>query len=281
MAFDIIPVVDLMGGQAVAARGGRRDEYAPIRSALCEGSDPAPVARALLSVTGSNALYIADLDAIMGRAGQAREVRRLADALPGVAILLDAGFCDPGDTRAWSDVASVRPVLGSETLREVSHLASCPASSRSSAVSGHSPVIPAKAGIQRAVNREIALDPRISRGDDLDPGGAFILSLDFDSQGFRGPSELLEAAGLWPDTLIVMTLDRVGEAQGPDFDRLREIIARAENRRVIAAGGVRHMADIDALADAGAAGVLIASALHDKRIGQKEIAAFLERRRFL
>jgi phosphoribosylformimino-5-aminoimidazole carboxamide ribonucleotide (ProFAR) isomerase len=37
-------------------------------------------------------------------------------------------------------------------------------------------------------------------------------------------------------------------------------------RRVFAAGGVRNMDDIRALRDAGAAGVLVASALHEGNI---------------
>ena len=39
---------------------------------------------------------------------------------------------------------------------------------------------------------------------------------------------------------------------------LRDIVARAGGRRIYAAGGVRDRADIEALAAAGAAGVLVA-----------------------
>ena len=43
------------------------------------------------------------------------------------------------------------------------------------------------------------------------------------------------------------------------------------------AGGVRDAADLRSLTDAGAAGVLIASALHDGRIGRKELAELAKR----
>ncbi len=281
--FDIIPVIDLMRGRAVAARGGRRAEYAPISSVLCAGSDPASVAHALLRVTGSNALYVADLDAIMGGTGQASHIRRLADALPGVAILLDAGFRDPDDCKTWHDTTNVIPVLGSESLRPVAMVTAVDKIAATSPGLTGGPILDWVARSSRATSQpvgETALDPGFRRGDDLDPDGDFILSLDFDANGFRGPPELLETPNLWPGTIIVMTLDRVGEDRGPDLDRLRDIIASAEGRRVIAAGGVRHRADLKALAEASAAGVLIASALHDQRIGQKEIAAFRRRRRF-
>jgi phosphoribosylformimino-5-aminoimidazole carboxamide ribotide isomerase len=59
-----------------------------------------------------------------------------------------------------------------------------------------------------------------------------------------------------------MTLSRVGAADGPDLKRVSEIVARAGPRAVYAAGGVRDRGDLKALRAAGAAGALIATALH-------------------
>ncbi len=94
----------------------------------------------------------------------------------------------------------------------------------------------------------------------------WILSLDFRGDEFQGPREILDNAEAWPDRVIVMTLARVGANEGPDYALLKSIIARAGARRVFAAGGVRGRDDLLALRDAGAAGVLIASALHDGKI---------------
>ena len=94
----------------------------------------------------------------------------------------------------------------------------------------------------------------------------WILSLDFRGDEFQGPRQILDDAAAWPDRLIVMTLARVGANEGPDYARLKSIIARAGQRRVFAAGGVRGRDDLVDLRDAGAAGVLIASALHDGKI---------------
>ena len=98
-----------------------------------------------------------------------------------------------------------------------------------------------------------------------------ILSLDFRGEDFQGPPEVLARPGLWPQRVIVMTLARVGSDAGPDMARLAGIVAMAGGRKVFAAGGLRGVADVQALERAGVAGVLVASALHDGRLGRGEI----------
>jgi len=98
----------------------------------------------------------------------------------------------------------------------------------------------------------------------VQPGA--ILSLDFRGDAFQGPPALLDNAALWPERVIVMTLGRVGSGEGPDLPRLREIISRAEGREIFAAGGVRNIDDLKALRGIGAAGALVATALHTGKI---------------
>jgi phosphoribosylformimino-5-aminoimidazole carboxamide ribotide isomerase len=100
-----------------------------------------------------------------------------------------------------------------------------------------------------------------------------VLSLDFRGEHFVGPAELLDNAALWPARLIVMTLARVGSGAGPDFSRFRDIAGRAGKHRVYLAGGMRGREDFPAIAASGAAGILVASALHDGRLGSADIAA--------
>jgi phosphoribosylformimino-5-aminoimidazole carboxamide ribotide isomerase len=101
-----------------------------------------------------------------------------------------------------------------------------------------------------------------------------ILSLDFRGQDFVGPPELLSDPSLWPRRVIVMTLARVGSGAGPDLARLAAIRAAAPGREVYAAGGVRDAGDLEALAAAGIAGVLVASSLHDGRLGRGDLERF-------
>jgi phosphoribosylformimino-5-aminoimidazole carboxamide ribotide isomerase len=98
-----------------------------------------------------------------------------------------------------------------------------------------------------------------------------VLSLDFRGGEFMGPDDLLADSSLWPPRVIVMTLDRVGSHGGPDVERLHDIASRAGSRRVYAAGGIRDRADLESVRAAGAAGALIASALHAQKISAADL----------
>ena len=232
--MEIIPVLDLKGGQAVHARLGQRDRYAPLRSKLCSGSDPLDVARGYRQVYPFATLYVADLDAIGGEGDNQGVVERLRGAFPDLRLWVDRGLAEDGACRAWLARGLGDLVLGSETQRDPALLA------------------------------------RLRAGPDA---ARVILSLDFMGGRFLGPEALLRENGGWPERVIVMTLGRVGGDRGPDLARLRAIGGRAAGRSLIAAGGLRGAGDLTALADLGVGGVLVASALHDGRIGRREISA--------
>jgi phosphoribosylformimino-5-aminoimidazole carboxamide ribotide isomerase len=98
------------------------------------------------------------------------------------------------------------------------------------------------------------------------------LSLDFRGPSFQGPPALLDDTDCWPQTVIAMTLARVGSGAGPDLDRLGSIRDAAPEQKVYAAGGVRDTADLVALKRAGIAGALVASCIHDGRLSGNDIA---------
>lgn len=98
-----------------------------------------------------------------------------------------------------------------------------------------------------------------------------VLSLDFRGDAFTGPAGLLDDVAAWPERVVVMTLARVGAAQGPDLDRVAAVVAVAGRRRVYAAGGVRGAVDLAALRQTGAAGALVATALHIGALTREEI----------
>jgi phosphoribosylformimino-5-aminoimidazole carboxamide ribotide isomerase len=104
-----------------------------------------------------------------------------------------------------------------------------------------------------------------------------LLSLDFRGETFQGPAALLDDPVWWPARVIVMTLARVGGVAGPDTKRVASIVAQAQGRQVFGAGGVRHNADIEALATAGSAGVLVATALHTGALTSAELGKLAER----
>jgi len=106
---------------------------------------------------------------------------------------------------------------------------------------------------------------------------SYVLSLDFNDDHFLGPASVLEDAEHWPERVIVMTLARVGGNEGPDLDRVAELVARAAGRRIYAAGGVRDRSDVNGLRAAGAAGVLIATALHSGKITASDLKGIASR----
>jgi phosphoribosylformimino-5-aminoimidazole carboxamide ribotide isomerase len=69
-----------------------------------------------------------------------------------------------------------------------------------------------------------------------------------------------------------MSLPKVGANQGPDIEKMATIKRKLPHQQLYAAGGVRHLADIHALDQAGATGVLLASALHQKKITAADFA---------
>ena len=67
--------------------------------------------------------------------------------------------------------------------------------------------------------REFVDEPRI------------VLSLDFRTQAFQGPPELLDPSH-WPQRVIAMTLARIGSVAGPDFERLAELSGLGAKRSI-------------------------------------------------
>lgn len=226
----LVPVIDLMDGRVVHARRGERDRYLPIASLLCPNAEPLAIVRALLELHPFDVLYVADLDAILGRGNNDDVISRLRSCFPDLRLWVDRGIGRLKDVESVRRAGAV-PVIGSESLKE-----------------------------QRA----------------LDADGC-VLSLDFRKGAFLGRPEILARPERWPRTLLVMSLERVGAGEGPDLALLQQVKARAGDRGLYLAGGVRNAADIEAAHAGGAAGVLLASALHDGTIGSVDLAALWPR----
>ena len=113
--FQIIPVLDLMGGVAVHAIAGRRHEYREVDGVLGRGADPVALAMAMTRRCGTRRIYVADLDAIGGLPGHLDVVTDLVGH--GLDVWLDAGIAGPNDAMPWLEAfESLSLVLGLETL---------------------------------------------------------------------------------------------------------------------------------------------------------------------
>lgn len=104
----------------------------------------------------------------------------------------------------------------------------------------------------------------------------FHLSLDFIGNHYTGPQALLESPQLWPDKVISMTLANVGANQGANQKLIMELLKKAKQSAIYAAGGVRNIQDLHLLKTIGTTGALIASALHNKQITRVDLEALYD-----
>ncbi|MEL7048385.1 MAG: HisA/HisF-related TIM barrel protein, partial [Pseudomonadota bacterium] len=116
--------------------------------------------------------------------------------------------------------------------------------------------------IQPVIGSETVLDDADIREMSLFLPQGCALSLDMRGERRLGPDVLFDHPELWPDEVIVMSLDRVGTSHGPDFGRLASVCDQAGGRAVFAAGGVRGFTDLAEIGALGC-GALVSSVLHN------------------
>jgi len=237
--MEIIPVIDLMAGQVVHARYGKRQHYQPIQSLLCIGSKPNDIIHALLELYPFKTLYIADIDAIQESDNQFDSLVALTESFPEVAFWLDCGIRQMNH-RALHYQKNIRPVIGSENTDNL---------------------ISYKAVSYACNSRHIlSLDFK----DDQ-----FLGANELYSSSKYWPDDTIcmslknvgSEQGFDLDTLnSIMQLN----------------LARKSPSRLYAAGGVRNIEDCNNLQRLGINGALVATALHQKKITYSELKNFLE-----
>jgi phosphoribosylformimino-5-aminoimidazole carboxamide ribotide isomerase len=245
MPFQVIPVLDLKHGQAVHAVGGRRDHYQLVRSVLHADSDPVALARALRDALGLHHLYLADLDAIAGCPPQLDIIWEIMGL--GLHVWIDAGVRDVASSAAVLELdrSSCTIVAGLETVRGPRELTG----------------ILGQAGAERVV---LSLDLFDGRPRMAVPG----------AWETDDPWELAQQAierGV--HRVLVIDLSRVGTSRGLGTETLMARIREAHPEvELSAGGGLSRIEEVLDLKKRGAAGALIGSALHDGRIGARDLA---------
>jgi phosphoribosylformimino-5-aminoimidazole carboxamide ribotide isomerase len=248
----ILGVVDLLGGHAVHAKAGSRDQYeavrmiTPTRRPFADG-DPVGLAQWYIRDLGVAELYAADLDAIQGRPRQDALVASLAEI--GAPLWLDAGITTVAAARSALELAAAVVVVGLETMLSYGALAEICA-----AVGGD------RVGFSLDLRGG---EPIVHSGVPVEPPHVIAS----------------RAADAGAGAVIVLDLARVGTASGPDlalFTRVREAVPGVT---LLSGGGVRGSEDLARLAAAGCDGALIATALHDGRLGRDELATARNRQR--
>ncbi len=236
----IIPVLDLKEGIAVHAVGGDRAKYRPVKSVLCEGSDPLKLASSFKKI-GLSELYVADLDSIENVGSNLRIISEIKVKL-GLELMVDAGVNNPDKALNLLNAGVDKVVVGTETLNELRELRE---------------VVDAVGG------------GRVVASIDLKEGRLLTRSLELKDMSTLEVAEALEAQGA--GELILLELRRVGSRGGPDLELASRVLERVRVPLLVG-GGVRHLDDLLALRDIGVAGALIATSLHEGSLTPEDIA---------
>jgi phosphoribosylformimino-5-aminoimidazole carboxamide ribotide isomerase len=211
---------------------------------VTKSAGPLDVARAIQNEYGLSTFYLADLDAICGRSPSHALYGQLLGE--GFHLCVDAGLQFAAEAEPLITVGVEEIVFGLETVRSPAELASA---------------------CQHHGDRIVfSLDLR--NGEPLGNRAAW------NHGDASAVAEQAVAAGA--RRMIALDLARVGVGTGVGTEDLCRRLAQTHSDvEIIAGGGVRGADDLRRLHDCGIGGVLVASALHDKRITRKQLAEFL------
>ncbi|TWU55308.1 1-(5-phosphoribosyl)-5-[(5-phosphoribosylamino)methylideneamino] imidazole-4-carboxamide isomerase [Rubripirellula reticaptiva] len=233
-----------MNDAAVHAVAGKRSHYQPIE--WC-GHSPLRLAEHYWQL-GVSRLYVADLDAILHGKVQTNLLVDIANQFPVDELLLDIGWKGACD----SQIAAVEKLL-QETGKSTCFIAATESARDTDAIDELA---------------KLADPSRVFLSLDL-RGGKTVDNTAPESEWIETAIRL-NLAGV-----IVLDIAAVGTGAGPvTADRCRTIantlggpISRqSKHQRIYSGGGVRTLADVAALVDAGCHGCLVGTMLHESEV---------------
>jgi len=241
----IIPVIDVLNGIAVHGIRGERKRYQPLKSLLCTSADPMNIASAFESL-GFSSLYLADLDAILGKSANFNIYRQIMTKTR-LDLMVDAGIADLAQAEKVLETGVSKIVIGSETLNSLDFV------SQAVSTFGEDRVVVSidqKAGKVLSASEAIALMDAVSVAQKL--------------------------ASLSVRQLILLDLDRVGTEHGINRTVLRNIL-ETTGVEVLVGGGIRSLQELEELRTLGISGALVATVLHNGKLAVDELksASFL------
>jgi phosphoribosylformimino-5-aminoimidazole carboxamide ribotide isomerase len=233
MTFEVIPAIDLRGGQVVRLRQGdyaQETRYAP---------SPVELAKRYADA-GARWLHVVDLDgARSGDLANLSVIEEMAKA--GMQVQAGGGVREQDDVMRLFDVGVTRVVVGSVAIRDPERVAGW--------LKTHGP--------ERFT---IALDTR-RRGDHWT-----LPSAGWTEDEARTLDELAPwFAKQGARHLLCTDIERDGMLAGFNLDLYRHLARIAPQLAVQASGGVRSLDDIRGAREAGARGVILGRALLEGR----------------
>lgn len=229
MNFDVIPAIDLRGGQVVRLKQG---DYA---QQTTYAADPRELAGRYADA-GARWLHLVDLDG--ARSGRLDNLAMIAAiATDGMAIQAGGGVREEADLRRLFDAGVQRVVVGSVAVRDPARVAAWLA----------------KYGAERLT---LALDTRHAEGRWVLPSAGWT---EVEARTLDELAPWYAARGA--RHLLCTDIDRDGMLAGFNLDLYRHLATSVPQLALQASGGVRSLDDIRAARDAGANAVILGRAL--------------------
>jgi len=231
----VYPAVDILGGRCVQLIQGRRE------TATVFG-EPLDCARRWIAA-GAEALHIINLDGAFGDSARNSEIIREIIRETGTFMQLGGGIRSLDDARGWLGLGVDRVILGTLAVR----------------MPGAVSTLAREAGPSRVMASVDARGGRVVVEGWQEAGGDYLVWA-------RRFGEL--GAG----SLLYTNVDVEGLEQGIRREPVERLLA-ATGLPVVVAGGITDLADVAALRELGAAGVVLGSALYSGKIDLGEAIA--------
>jgi phosphoribosylformimino-5-aminoimidazole carboxamide ribotide isomerase len=235
----IIPVIDVLNGVAVHGVRGERERYQPLKSILCRSANPLDIASTFESL-GFSGLYLADLDAILGKSANFSVYRQIVTQT-GLDLMVDAGIADIARAEEVLATEVSKIVVGSETLDSLDFL------DQAVKAFGEDRVV---------VSIDLKQEKVLSASD-------VIASMD-------AVSFAQELGKIGVTQIILLELDRVGTEHGINWALLRSVLEKT-GVKVLVGGGIRSLQELEELRYLGVFGALVATILHNGKLEVDEL----------
>ena len=243
-AFELLPAIDLRGGQVVRLEQG---DFA--RETAYDG-DPVAVA-ARFAAIGATWLHVVDLDG--ARAGEPRQLEVaaaiVAETLGRARVEVGRRPADRGGRRRG---ARHRGRAGGRRHGRAPRSGVRPRARRPPRPVDGSSARSTSATASRWARAGVRARPGVPAAEAIG---------------------MLADAGV--DTFEVTAIERDGSLEGPDLALLRSLVA-LERGRIIASGGVASIEDVLAVQAAGCAGAIVGKAIYEGRIDLRALLVALD-----
>lgn len=223
--MELIPAIDVLGGQVVRLHQGRYD------SATVYGDDPAVWAKAF-HAAGATRLHVVDLDGARdGSPSNVAVIERILREAP-LRVQVGGGVRTLGTAERWLDAGAERVVIGTAVVRDPAFVMELCATRRGSvvvAIDAHDSEVKVQGWLERT--------------------------------GIRAVDLAREVDGWGIAAVLFTAIERDGTSEGPDV-RATTALQASLRTTVIASGGIGSLAHLVALRAAGVRATVCGRALY-------------------